>query len=267
MSGKHFKPLMMNTIYERHEGDEVHQCRICLEEDCEEMVSPCLCSGTNAWVHRTCLDKWRISDSGFNSFHECPTCKFKYEFEHQISDDKYACSVVALLLRMLLEILFVSSIGLASVTANTFGVMLYMRQDITCFATFSKTTPMGAFITLVLVGTFTSMYMLFSIGLDADACRTCRGNSTTTTNTNTNYYFFDSSPSSSCSKKSDKKDDKGSDVVMVILFILAAIGVIIIVVFATSYLVDQFRKHYQTVWRTSVTDEYVVKHRPRVDMV
>ncbi|XP_058112476.1 uncharacterized protein LOC131255694 isoform X2 [Magnolia sinica] len=37
-------------------------CRICLEyngEPGEELISPCMCKGTQQFVHRSCLDHWR----------------------------------------------------------------------------------------------------------------------------------------------------------------------------------------------------------------
>ncbi|GJN18410.1 hypothetical protein PR202_gb05571 [Eleusine coracana subsp. coracana] len=37
-------------------------CRICLESECEpgdELISPCMCKGTQQFVHRSCLDHWR----------------------------------------------------------------------------------------------------------------------------------------------------------------------------------------------------------------
>ena len=59
----------------------IYQCRICLEEssDVKEFIAPCLCNGTNKYVHRHCLDEWRSQDPGGKNFLECNTCKFKYE--------------------------------------------------------------------------------------------------------------------------------------------------------------------------------------------
>jgi len=37
-------------------------CRICLESESEpgdELISPCMCKGTQQFVHRSCLDHWR----------------------------------------------------------------------------------------------------------------------------------------------------------------------------------------------------------------
>ncbi|RRT74374.1 hypothetical protein B296_00029458 [Ensete ventricosum] len=37
-------------------------CRICLENESfpgDELISPCMCKGTQQFVHRSCLDHWR----------------------------------------------------------------------------------------------------------------------------------------------------------------------------------------------------------------
>ena len=38
------------------------ECRICLQsDDQDDMIAPCLCSGSSKYVHRSCLDRWRIT--------------------------------------------------------------------------------------------------------------------------------------------------------------------------------------------------------------
>eukprot|EP00981_Chlorochromonas_danica_P006130 scaffold1290_cov248-Ochromonas_danica.AAC.15 len=37
-----------------------YTCRICLEDDIRSaVIAPCACRGSQQWVHRTCLDRWR----------------------------------------------------------------------------------------------------------------------------------------------------------------------------------------------------------------
>ncbi|KNA04414.1 hypothetical protein SOVF_200000 [Spinacia oleracea] len=55
-------------------------CRICLEcdgEDDDELISPCMCKGTQQFVHRSCLDHWRSVKEGF-AFSHCTTCKAQF---------------------------------------------------------------------------------------------------------------------------------------------------------------------------------------------
>ncbi|KAG6760602.1 hypothetical protein POTOM_037125 [Populus tomentosa] len=35
------------------------QCRICLDNEGEDLIAPCHCKGTQKYVHRSCLDNWR----------------------------------------------------------------------------------------------------------------------------------------------------------------------------------------------------------------
>lgn len=56
---------------------EYSKCRICKEKDrTENMLMPCKC-GT--WVHRSCLNKKRISDPSY--YDSCPICGAHYNFE------------------------------------------------------------------------------------------------------------------------------------------------------------------------------------------
>ena len=55
------------------------QCRICLEEDdSAPLIVPCLCRGTAQFVHRSCLDTWRLVNRKRAGFHTCQTCGFTY---------------------------------------------------------------------------------------------------------------------------------------------------------------------------------------------
>ncbi|KAA8535041.1 hypothetical protein F0562_030044 [Nyssa sinensis] len=63
------------------EAGPVACCRICLEcdgeEDYDELISPCMCKGTQQFVHRSCLDHWRSVKEGF-AFSHCTTCKAQF---------------------------------------------------------------------------------------------------------------------------------------------------------------------------------------------
>jgi hypothetical protein len=58
---------------------EENVCRICLvSERRGKLIAPCLCKGTQRFVHRECLNEWRSQSHAFNAFSHCPTCKFEY---------------------------------------------------------------------------------------------------------------------------------------------------------------------------------------------
>lgn len=64
-------------------------CRICLEcdgEDDDELISPCMCKGTQQFVHRACLDHWRSVKEGF-AFSHCTTCKAQFHLRVESFED------------------------------------------------------------------------------------------------------------------------------------------------------------------------------------
>jgi len=67
---------------------EEKTCKYCLENETEnDLISPCDCKGTQKWVHRTCLDKWRTTislDIFHDHFYQCELCYKKFQFEHVI---------------------------------------------------------------------------------------------------------------------------------------------------------------------------------------
>ena len=66
--------------------EEAKRCRICLDTDnTDSLITPCLCSGSAAFVHRTCLDNWRSENIRGIGFKYCDICKFEYVIE--IVDD------------------------------------------------------------------------------------------------------------------------------------------------------------------------------------
>lgn len=42
------------------------------------MIAPCLCKGSMEWVHRRCLDRWRVSATDPRIFTNCRQCDFKF---------------------------------------------------------------------------------------------------------------------------------------------------------------------------------------------
>lgn len=50
-------------------------CRICLDDVTEEFT-PCLCKGTQKYIHKECLQSWIYIDKR----DYCPTCLFFYQY-------------------------------------------------------------------------------------------------------------------------------------------------------------------------------------------
>lgn len=63
---------------------EMMTCRICLESDTsegDELLAPCLCCGSAKYVHRSCLDQWRVSGFDPKTVTHCGTCKAKFKLQ------------------------------------------------------------------------------------------------------------------------------------------------------------------------------------------
>lgn len=61
---------------------ETKECRICLIDDLKEnMIFPCLCKGSNKYVHEECLKKFMILSDNELFKKECYICKYEYNYE------------------------------------------------------------------------------------------------------------------------------------------------------------------------------------------
>eukprot|EP00808_Paulinella_micropora_P030477 g68742.t1 len=59
-----------------------YTCRICLEPSARAAcLAPCLCRGSQKYVHRECLNKWRAKSE--TAFSICPTCRFQYRLRRR----------------------------------------------------------------------------------------------------------------------------------------------------------------------------------------
>ncbi|KAF3781731.1 hypothetical protein EJ110_NYTH36051 [Nymphaea thermarum] len=52
----------------------------------DELISPCMCKGTQQFVHRSCLDHWRSVKEGF-AFSHCTTCKAQFHLRVELLED------------------------------------------------------------------------------------------------------------------------------------------------------------------------------------
>lgn len=257
----------METVYEEMPSND-DTCRICLDDAGNgEMIAPCLCAGTCKWVHRDCLDKWRVSDSGTNSFNECPQCKFHYKFTRNMETWKYREAMCKFALLMSFELLCMMAVATLVVCVNTIGVMIYMGNYL-CFNYFVNTLPMGIFVTLVVTGITTILVYL------------CTPSTTSTTSTGPDINIFNFGDRSCCRRRrrcrkddNDRCDscsgggDSGKDLLMAIAVVLAVIGLVVIIAFAFMFIVEKGRLHWQSSWRGRIVDEYVVKHLDKHDNI
>ena len=92
-----------NYLITRMNDSEVKECRICLEEEDDEskLIIPCKCKGTNKYVHKYCLHKWRYTvDENirnrqiiYDRQRRCGICKTRYREERLYPVETYYLSI------------------------------------------------------------------------------------------------------------------------------------------------------------------------------
>lgn len=82
--------ITSTEIEMRGETVQYHTCRICLENYPFDFISPCNCRGSLQYVHKTCLDEWRLRHHADHSNRiRCQEClaPFNYEVDDSILSD------------------------------------------------------------------------------------------------------------------------------------------------------------------------------------
>lgn len=76
-------PLYVCQVNESDEETNSYLCRICLQDepDKKKLISPCRCSGTSQYVHRTCLAEWRNTSVNPLAPKMCLVCRTKYQIK------------------------------------------------------------------------------------------------------------------------------------------------------------------------------------------
>ncbi|CAO2176751.1 unnamed protein product [Urochloa humidicola] len=110
---------------EEIDADTAACCRICLESESEpgdELISPCMCKGTQQFVHRSCLDHWRSVKEG-TAFSHCTTCKARFHLRVEYLEADI-CRKMKFRLFVARDVILVFLIIQAAITA--IGGMAYL---------------------------------------------------------------------------------------------------------------------------------------------
>lgn len=100
---------MIQSLYEDRK-DQSHDHGL-------EFISPCRCSGSMAWVHRECLQTWRMSSTRSDSFSRCEQCFTEYRLKHTFWSGIFSNRILmatmtaaVLFISLLMALLFSSSL-------------------------------------------------------------------------------------------------------------------------------------------------------------
>jgi len=76
-----------SSLREGTDGDgEDRCCRICFDSESTEdnpLLAPCKCAGSMRYIHRACLDQWRVHTFNPQALVGCTTCcaEFRYQYK------------------------------------------------------------------------------------------------------------------------------------------------------------------------------------------
>ena len=136
------------------------QCRICFDgEDRElgKLFRPCLCKGTQAYIHEGCLEMWRKNANNRINFYQCPTCKYNY----RISRVWFA--------HLLINPVFVMCLTGISITVSVIIVAWFIRFFAMAFLGLTLTKNAFAlsrkvvWISVLAIGVWTMLITLFKV--------------------------------------------------------------------------------------------------------
>ncbi|KAH0793255.1 hypothetical protein GPJ56_002813 [Histomonas meleagridis] len=129
------------------------KCWICKEKDqTANMIVPCKC---DRWVHRSCLNKKRISDAAY--YDHCPICNTSYNLEVKpMSKYRVAAEIIG---SVLLDILV--AVAIFVISSKILGTIL-IKCHVT-YKTTSNPTLMGALTIFAIIGIISIIFGIFYI--------------------------------------------------------------------------------------------------------
>ena len=233
------------------------QCRICLDTDNQsDIISPCLCSGGSAFIHRKCLNHWRSRNARGIGFEYCDICHFKYVIETVLDDPrderkrylKYYCFIIrdtmgAMIVLQLVIVLLAWL--LKSIDKNGDNITPYFPTTMHVFAVYYWSALILFMATLGLVALI--LYLCSNIS-GGTSLRSSDGSSSR-----------GSSSRSSGSSSTNSSSGACVGVAIVILIIFAAIGVFVGIFLSVVYVRKIMKHHAGKLWLRQEAEKYEVK--------
>jgi hypothetical protein len=242
---------------EEADGSSAACCRICLEAESEigdELISPCMCKGTQQFVHRSCLDHWRSVKEGF-AFSHCTTCKAQFHLRVETWEDnswrkmKFRLFVARDVFLVFLAVqLTIAVIGAVAYFLDRDGSFRNSFSD--GWDRFLSKHPIpfyyciGVVVFFVLLGFFGLIVHCSSINDNQDPCLAgCR-------NCCYGWGILDCLPASL---------EACFALVLVFIVIFAILGIAYGFLAATMAVQRIWQRHYHILTKRELTKEYVVE--------
>lgn len=94
------------------ESNEIF-CRICQMTRAEtpdmEMIRPCLCSGSQAYIHVLCLNQWRVTSTDAQEC--CSVCRFRYLVQRRVEAEWLLYPWTSVVLSLIIQLLITFLVG------------------------------------------------------------------------------------------------------------------------------------------------------------
>ena len=143
--------------------DEIKVCRLCMNaSNEEELIAPCGCDGHNKWVHRSCLNSYRIFYNDPVAFGKCLVCGVDYTYKHVV-EHSIGWLITKMIFKLIFQVtmLFIELIGLFylvgiipyALDAGSFHIFIH-ENDPKWFQS------CAIFYQMLLYGLFTCCFML-----------------------------------------------------------------------------------------------------------
>ena len=220
------------------------QCRICYDGDnsTSPMIAPCLCKGDLKYVHRECLDKYRIINEGMVAFSQCNTCQFKYLF--QVNGKKRCLSPKCLFrLTIMGDILVVLLFWGFIIGGFAFLVHFKWKKDWLLSVGYGSIGLFGVLAFPLMIYACCRKDSVDVCGHQCfgtcDCCSDCRGDC--------------NCGDGDC----DCDGEGGGEAILICCIIIAVIGFIFALIFSLAVITALMRKHYEK-YNKSLLARYIL---------
>jgi hypothetical protein len=149
------------------------QCRNCMcgSEKNQDFIRPCLCTGSLKWVHRQCLDRWRVASMNNESFFKCDECGHYYSFVNNTQSEISWFPYARATFNCILDISMISVLCAFIIIMTSFTIYLVDHRNKYIPALVPYIPPeftymmSGCLIYLTVSGFITSISMLFTVSV------------------------------------------------------------------------------------------------------
>jgi hypothetical protein len=233
-------------------GDnQLKQCRICLDNDNpNDIISPCLCSGGSAYIHRKCLNNWRSENANGKAFKFCDVCQFEYIIETVIDDPKAERERLFKYHFFVIRDLTLITLLIQSVIV---GLAFLLKRIDRNSSNIKNLFPdsMNGYVVYYLSG---FILLLAIVGLIASIIFCCAS-----VNSGSSGSSSRRSTSSRYSSGSSSNSNGFFGVVVAVVLICAFVGMFVGIVLSVIVLRKIMKHHTSKLWLRQEAEKYVVK--------